>query len=616
MFNEEQKRAIEAGMGPKMIIAGAGTGKTTVITHRIIELINKGIKPEKIFAMTFTNKATEEMRERVVKEKGILGASVKISTFHSFALKILRLFPFGLPTDFDETFSVIDEKDKLKIIKKEKKRVGIDTARETKKEISVVSKYKNNEAVGLETNLSKKNRKVFELYQSYLENNNLLDFDDILVYFLKALEKEKFYESLSKRIDYILVDEFQDTNVLQYEILKKIILETKNIFVVGDPDQSIYKFRGAEYKNTENFNLEFEPEIISLKTNYRSTQEILDFSNHLINNNERLEPKFLKGLKSDLESVTIKNFKDYQEELHFIVNKIKKINLKDKSVAVIYRNNKQSSFFEQELTKNNVPHIVFGDMNFFDRLEIKFMINLCHIIKEPHNDHYIGEIINVPKRGISDKRLEIIKAKKGVSETVFESIETPHIFGFPKKTEKALGEFKEMMDAIILRSQKSGEIKEFFEKTLKLLGYTEDILDREEDFRMENIDIFINSFFPKDTGEKSVREVIVEAMDEIVLTSPSEKGDMDEKVVLTTFHRAKGLEFDFVFLPFLQEGVVPSLIDTTDYETEEIEEERRVFYVGVTRAKEELNLSFSYYYRQFGEPMKTPSRFLLEGQNF
>lgn len=611
-LNKEQIEAVNHKDGPCLVIAGAGSGKTKVLTSRIAKLIEDGVNPYNILAITFTNKAAKEMRDRLTN-MNIFGADkVFVGTFHSFGLKIIRenLDKLGL----DRNFSILDSDDVLSIIKKILKDNHLDPKQVspsfiknrisfiknellTEKEISVYF-TDNNEQIVLD---------VYRDYDNILRNNNSVDFDDLLVLPTRLLQKnEDILLRYQEHFKYILIDEYQDTNEVQYQLTKLLAREHENLFVVGDPDQSIYMFRGANYKNILNFENDYhDVKIIPLLMNYRSTQNILNAANGVISHNlERKDKKLLSNLGIG-EKIKFTSSYDEKHEITLVVEQINKLinkGYKYKDIAVFYRTNAQSRVAEEGILKANIPYKVVGSYYFYSRKEIKNLICYLRMIVNPHDDVSLRRIINVPKRGIGDKYISDLEKKaKENNISMFDAIDDKK--GMP---------FKEL----ILKLQKDSEnlsLTELVDKILeesKMIKELEEENNLESELRIDNLNEFrsITASFESRTGSVDISEFL----EEISLVADIEEHKVsDDAVTLMTLHSAKGLEFKVVFIIGMEDGIFPHQNSFT--EQGGLEEERRLCYVGITRAKERLYLSNAKKRMLYGkENITVPSRFLKE----
>mgnify|MGYP001048265862 FL=1 len=617
-LNDEQRKAVTYESGPLFVVAGAGTGKTKTLTSRIGYLIKyKNIEPYNILAVTFTNKAAREMKERLLDMVGPHAEGTTISTFHSFGLKVLRKFIEELPYGLTSNFSVIDDEDSKKIIKDVTKELNLDAKEYPLRFMrNFISNYKTKRETFIEDD---NYERIFQAYKKYLLKNNLLDFDDLLIYTHELLDQsEKTRTYLQTRYTQILVDEFQDTDKIQYAIISIMASLHKNLFVVGDPDQSIYSFRGADYENTKKFLNEFGNQHI-LDLNYRSTNKILSKANKLIKHNQ-VRP-FEKDLKSDLgegsDIIYMPSDSDYRESA-MVVNEIRRLiasgSYQYEDIAILYRNNSLSRHFEDALIQMGLPYVIYGGISFYERLEIKDILAYVRVILNPHQDFYVKRIINTPKRQIgltTISKLEQHAHETGLS--MFDAIESLDV---NKPTKERLLTFKNLIKDLRLKLEQIDKLKEIVMMVFKETGYQQMLIDEKDDVateRMENIKELSSVFYQADFIYKgSIIEKTIQLLDQIALYTDLDKKDSDGDVIkLSTYHQVKGLEFKVVFMVAMEEGIFPS--SHSNYNPEELEEERRIAYVGVTRAKEKLYLSYAYQRVLYGQFLdQTPSRFIKE----
>jgi len=602
-LNNEQKKAATFKDGPCLVIAGAGSGKTKVLTTRIANLIENGVKPYNILAITFTNKAAGEMRERV---NNIINAhDAFIGTFHSFGLKIIRensaLF------NLTSAFTLIDTEDQTSIIKKIMKDINITDKMISPAFIkSKISFIKNNMLSDSEIAnfLISENEKIavkiYYEYEKILKRNNTLDFDDLLKKPVELLEK---YQDKFK---YILIDEYQDTNEVQYKLVKLLSKKYLNLFVVGDPSQSIYAFRGANYQNILNFEKDFKGcTVIKLPQNYRSTQTILDAANEVISHNkQRKDLDLFSDLGQGVKIKYIRTFNDSMENKR-VVDEIQKLyeeGYNRKDMAIFYRTNAQSRSIEDALVKANIPYKVFGSFYFYKRKEIKDLLAYLKLIANPSDDVSLERVINEPKRKIGDKTIENLREKaRSLNISMFEAIDSG----------KEL-EFKNLILNLIEIS-KDTSITGLIDKTLELSKMKETYENDkslESDIRLENLMEFrsVSETYEKETGNVNLSDFLMEVS--LVSDAAEYSADADA-VTLMTVHSAKGLEFKVVFIIGLEENIMP--ISKALYDDEELEEERRLMYVAITRAREKLYLLNAGRRMLYGNmQMNPPSRFISE----
>lgn len=609
-LNNEQKKAATFKDGPCLVIAGAGSGKTKVLTTRIANLIENGVKPYNILAITFTNKAAGEMRERV---NNIINAhDAFIGTFHSFGLKIIRensaLF------NLTSAFTLIDTEDQTSIIKKIMKDINITDKMISPAFIkSKISFIKNNMLSDSEISnfLISENEKIavkiYYEYEKILKRNNTLDFDDLLKKPVELFNNNKeVLEKYQDKFKYILIDEYQDTNEVQYKLVKLLSKKYLNLFVVGDPSQSIYAFRGANYQNILNFEKDFKGcTVIKLPQNYRSTQTILDAANEVISHNkQRKDLDLFSDLGQGVKIKYIRTFNDSMENKR-VVDEIQKLyeeGYNRKDMAIFYRTNAQSRSIEDALVKANIPYKVFGSFYFYKRKEIKDLLAYLKLIANPSDDVSLERVINEPKRKIGDKTIENLREKaRSLNISMFESIDSG----------KEL-EFKNLILNLIEIS-KDTSITGLIDKTLELSKMKETYENDkslESDIRLENLMEFrsVSETYEKETGNVNLSDFLMEVS---LVSDAAEYSTDADAVTLMTVHSAKGLEFKVVFIIGLEENIMP--ISKALYDDEELEEERRLMYVAITRAKEKLYLLNAGRRMLYGNmQMNPPSRFISE----
>lgn len=609
-LNNEQKKAATFKDGPCLVIAGAGSGKTKVLTTRIANLIENGVKPYNILAITFTNKAAGEMRERV---NNIINAhDAFIGTFHSFGLKIIRensaLF------NLTSAFTLIDTEDQTSIIKKIMKDINITDKMISPAFIkSKISFIKNNMLSDSEIAnfLISENEKIavkiYYEYEKILKRNNTLDFDDLLKKPVELFNSNKeVLEKYQDKFKYILIDEYQDTNEVQYKLVKLLSKKYLNLFVVGDPSQSIYAFRGANYQNILNFEKDFKGcTVIKLPQNYRSTQTILDAANEVISHNkQRKDLDLFSDLGQGVKIKYIRTFNDSMENKR-VVDEIQKLyeeGYSRKDMAIFYRTNAQSRSIEDALVKANIPYKVFGSFYFYKRKEIKDLLAYLKLIANPSDDVSLERVINEPKRKIGDKTIENLREKaRSLNISMFEAIDSG----------KEL-EFKNLILNLIEIS-KDTSITGLIDKTLelsKMKEIYENDKSLESDIRLENLMEFrsVSETYEKETGNVNLSDFLMEVS---LVSDAAEYSTDADAVTLMTVHSAKGLEFKVVFIIGLEENIMP--ISKALYDDEELEEERRLMYVAITRAKEKLYLLNAGRRMLYGNmQMNPPSRFISE----
>ncbi len=606
LLNDMQRRAVLKTEGPVLILAGAGSGKTRVITNRIAYLIEEcGVNPWNIMAITFTNKAAGEMRERVDDMVGFGSESIWVSTFHSSCVKILRRYIDRI--GYENSFTIYDTDDQKSVMKDICKKLQIDTKNLKEKTILGYISSAKNEMISPER-YAKENAgdyhmsRVAEAYKEYqqtLKKNNALDFDDLLVLAVELFRQcPDVLEHYQERFKYIMVDEYQDTNTVQFEFVSLLADKYKNLCVVGDDDQSIYKFRGANIQNILNFEKVFpETTVIKLEQNYRSTGNILDAANEVIRNNFGRKAKKLWTEKDEGELITLKTFDNGFEEAEFIARDIKN-GVESGSVAYndcacLYRTNAQSRLIEEKLIQNNIPYKLIGGVNFYQRKEVKDMLAYLKTIDNGRDDVAVKRIINVPKRGIgatSLSRVEDYAAAHGLS--FFEALmDCERIPGLGK----AVGKINEFVNFIRVQRSKLGynSLKEILESIMDGTGYIEELKteNTEESLaRVENVEELLSKLV---TYEQSTDEpTLAGFLEEVALIADIDSlENSSDYVVLMTIHSAKGLEFPRVYLSGMEDGVFPSYMCINSDDPTDIEEERRLCYVAITRAMKKLTMT-------------------------
>lgn len=612
-LNERQKEAVITTEGPVLVIAGAGSGKTKVLTTRIAYLIeNKKVNSENILAITFTNKAAKEMKDRV---SNILKRDVRrmhISTFHSFGVEILR--EYGYLVNIDKNFTILDSDDSLKVIKIIIDDMNLNKTISPKHVKEVISSYKNKLVLPEEAEKNTytfEEKQIVDIYEKYnkkLYNSNSVDFDDLLLIPYLILDKyNAVLEYFQEKYKYILIDEYQDTNDAQYFLVKMLSAKYKNLFVVGDSDQSIYSFRGANYKNILNFTKDFpNAKVIKLEQNYRSTNNILSIANNVIKNNIERSHKDLWSSLGDGEKVKFNQLNTEEDEVNYVISEIKKIsNQYDyDDIAIIYRTNAQSRLFEQLFINNVIPFKLVGSFGFFNKKEIKDLIAYLKLIDNPKDDISFLRIVNYPTRGIGNKTIENIQRKANLSNlSLYESIE---------EDDKKLTLFKNLIEEI-KDNYENISLKSLVERICEKTNLLETIKkdnDLESSIREENIKEFITYV---DNYEKENNSSLREFLENLILFSDRENNNENEekKVNLMTVHAVKGLEFKVVFVVGLEESLFPYQLSLEN--VQDIEEERRLYYVAVTRAKEKLYLLSAKRRYAFAKISYNPiSRFVYE----
>ena len=621
-LNENQRKAAEKIEGPVLILAGAGSGKTRTVTYRIAHMIKeKNISPLNILALTFTNKAAREMKERAEELIGEENSyNLVVSTFHSFAVRILKTYSERI--GYGRNFNIYDVDDQKSIITKIKKEMNIKDDIAPGRIANRISKLKE-DGVGLDEvsrQLDLKipaNRLFYDIYKKYdevLKANNAMDFSDLLLNARRLLDDKYVLDIIQNRYQYIVVDEYQDTNNIQYEIINLIAAKYRNICVVGDEDQSIYAFRGANIENILNFEKDYpDAYTIKLERNYRSTKRILDTANELIRNNKSSKGKKLWTDGSEGEKIKIFNAKTPYDEAEFIVKEIKaksKSGVDYKDMTILYRTNAQSRVLEEKLLEGNVPYKIYGGMQFFQRKEIKDILAYLNLLNNRNDNHNFYRIINVPKRSIGEKTLEkiaeIANERNIPMLDALQFVDETNIRGAVKNT---LKDFYNMIQGIYLGLDELS-VKEVFDEVITKTKYFDSIEDNKED-RVKNIEELLNSIIELEKRNPHIS--LADYLDMVSLTASTDEMEENENFVkLMTIHSSKGLEFDYVFIAGMEDGLFPSC--SFESSEEEIEEERRLCYVAVTRAKKELYISYASERMTWGQMNynRKPSRFIYE----
>lgn len=613
-LNDRQKEAVLASDGPLLILAGAGSGKTSVLTTKVAYLIEeKGIDPRNIVAITFTNKAAKEMKERIIKLVGPKGYDIQISTFHSFGLRIIKENYERL--GYEKNFTIIDSDDSLTVIKKLLKDMNIDTTRCNPKFVKNQISSAKNEMVTPEKYSSLVNDeisdityKAYKKYQETLLRNNSLDFDDLLIKPIELFSKHPDvcgqYQELFK---YIFIDEYQDTNEAQYLLSKMISAKYKNICVVGDDSQSIYSWRGANFRNILNFEKDYkDAKVILLEQNYRSTKTILNAANSVIKNNVQKKDKNLWTENETGEKIKYVRAIDEKDEASFVTREIK--NLKEQGaslddMAVLYRTNAQSRTIEEGFLNSNIPYRIVGAFAFYSRKEIKDLLAYLKLIYNTKDDVSLMRVINYPKRGIGAKTIDNLSMDAVLNNSsMFEVIEK----GKELEFKKMILEMKEKSESLSLT--------ETIDMVLDKSGIRSDLESEhtlEADIRLENLEEFksITKTFEEESGIASLEDFLNEVS--LVSDVNDQKNDDAPKVTLMTTHAVKGLEFKYVFVIGMEENIFPHVNCIEG--PEGLEEERRLCYVAITRAKKKLYLLNALKRTLFGRTsVNMPSRFIAE----
>ena len=613
-LNDRQKEAVVNTDGPMLILAGAGSGKTKVLTTKVAYLIEeKNIDPSNILAITFTNKAAKEMKERIFKLEGNSAFYIQISTFHSFGLKILKENCELL--GYEKNFTILDSDDSLSIIKKIMKELNIDANKYNPKAIKNVISNNKNEIIDPEkyslyvnTDFDEIALEVYRKYEKSLKINNAVDFDDLLILPLKLFNNNPgVLQKYQEKYKYVFIDEYQDTNEPQYILSKMISAKYKNITVVGDADQAIFTWRGANYKNILNFEKDYkDAKVVLLEENYRSTKTILNAANNVIKNNKVRKEKNLWTQNEEGSKITYYKAFDEKDESNYVVNEIKKLiekGVNPKDICVLYRANAQSRTVEEAFLTSNISYNIVGSYAFYNRKEIKDLIAYLKLIYNNKDDVSLLRVINYPKRGIGNKAIENLAIKSNVlDKSLYEVIDSG----------KEL-EFKNMIEEI-KKEESHLTLTELIDMVLDKSGMKKSLEDEksiEADIRLENLEEFKSIAKAMEINEGIVS--LEELLDKLALVSDvsEQKNDNEDKVTLMTMHAVKGLEYDYVFVVGVEEGLFPhsNSLESND----ELEEERRLCYVAITRAKKKLYLINARSRILYGKvSSNVPSRFINE----
>ena len=627
-LNDMQKEAVCTTEGPLLVLAGAGSGKTTVLVNRIAYMMqNNGVSPYNILAITFTNKAANEMKTRIEAIIGSASEGMWISTFHSSCVRILRncIDKIG----FSKNFVIYDSDDTKTVIKDCLKELNLDDKIFSPKSVSAQLSKAKDELIGPSEYAQKnandyrlsKIAQVYSLYQEKLKRNNALDFDDLIFFTVKILkENEDVLKIYQNKFKYIMVDEYQDTSTAQYMLISLLAAGTRNICVVGDDDQSIYKFRGANIRNILDFEKEFDDaKIIKLEQNYRSTKNILNAANAVIKNNNERKSKTLWTGNDDGEAISLFTGYNEREEASFIAEEIERAVANGESYsdfAILYRTNVQSRVIEDTFVRNVIPHKILSGLRFYDRKEIKDIIAYLRVVLNPDDDVSLMRIINEPKRGIGKTTMDKAAFLSGYhNKSLFKIISEPDKYPEIIRSSSKFISFTNLIYDL-RKLSKTLELTKFIERVLYETGYAAALeLENtiESQTRLENIKEFISvaAEFEKNDDEASFETFL----ENVTLISGIDTYDESEDyVVMMTVHSAKGLEFPTVFLVGMEDGLFPSLKGTSEQDDmEDLEEERRLCYVAITRAKKKLYVSNAQMRTIFGQTTyQRPSRFIEE----
>lgn len=625
-LNPKQKEAVFCTEGPLLILAGAGSGKTRVLTHRVAYLIEeKQVNPWNILAITFTNKAAGEMRERVDKLVGFGAESIWVSTFHSSCVRILRRHIEYL--GYSTSFSIYDSDDQKTLMKQVFKAMDIDTKQFKERAVlSAISSAKDKligpEEFLLNAGQDFRERKIGEIYKEYqkqLRKNNALDFDDLIVKTVELFKNNpEVLNYYQERFRYIMVDEYQDTNMAQFELVRLLASKYRNLCVVGDDDQSIYRFRGADIGNILSFEETFPgTKVIKLEQNYRSTQNILNAANGVIRHNRGRKDKTLWTANDEGGPITFRQFDTAKEEADFVARQIRDSGYAYKDQAVLYRTNAQSRLLEERCIFYNVPYRMVGGVNFYQRKEIKDVLAYLKTVANGVDDLSVLRIINVPKRGIgaaSMAKVTAFASEHGLS--LYGALKEAHqVPGLGKAAEKIKKFVAQMEHFRVVANSEDFGLRDLIEGIVDDTGYRQELEEEgevEAQTRLENIEELINKAVSYE--EDSEHPSLDEFLEQVALVADIDSlDDSEERVTLMTLHSAKGLEFPKVYLVGMEDGLFPGMMSITSDDRTEMEEERRLCYVGITRAKKELVLTCARQRMVNGETRYCkPSRFLDE----
>jgi DNA helicase II / ATP-dependent DNA helicase PcrA len=619
-LNPQQREAVTHGDGPLLVLAGAGSGKTRVITYRIAWLIGeRAIHPAKILAVTFTNKAANEMLHRVDQLVPAGGYRPWIGTFHSTSLRILRRYADRL--GFTKSFAVYDTSDQMTLVRRCMRELNVnDEAFPPRSVLSRISNAKN-ELIGPaeyeKTNLDFFGARVAEIYRQYqkkLREFDAMDFDDLIGNYVRLLEEhEDVRAELHDRFQHLLIDEYQDTNRAQYVLVKLLAGEKGNLVAVGDEDQSIYRFRGADINNILNFEKDFPgAKIVKLEQNYRSTGNILDAATGVVSNNIARKGKTLFTQGGAGDPVRVVTCSNEREEAQFVIEKMSTLRSKYKltDFAVLFRTNAQSRPFEEELLRANVPYSVVGGVKFYERAEIKDLLSFVRLSVRPHDTPSVERVINVPTRGIGDTTVASLNERAAASDVSLWTVIEGNLDFLPSRAAKAVREFREIVHD--LQRAATNPIPDFIDYVMLRTGYRrmlQESRDLQDESRLENLDELLNS--AREYYEQNPNATLADYLDSLTLISDLDRYVAEKGVTLMTLHSAKGLEYKVVFLVGMEEGILPH--SQSQEQSDELEEERRLCYVGMTRARELLFCMHALERRLHGRfREQNPSPFLEE----
>lgn len=629
-LNKEQLDAVQTINGPMLILAGAGSGKTKVLTCRIAHLLQQGVRPYRILAITFTNKAAAEMRERVDRMAGAAARDVWLFTFHAFCARLLRYELENL-SGYANNFAIYDTSDSKNLIKQVLKEMNLDEKRfPLPAIISHISNAKNalllpdayaREASGY---YEQQVAKIYDAYQKKLQANNAVDFDDLLLLALRLLqENPAVREKYQRKFDYLMVDEYQDTNHAQYLLTKLLAAGHRNICVVGDADQSIYGWRGADIQNILDFEKDYpDAKLVKLEQNYRSTQVILDAANAVIDNNSGRKPKNLWTANGNGSEIIYYQANDERDEARYVIENMQKLQLNEGAklgdMAVLYRTNAQSRVFEEMLIKSGIAYTMVGGTKFYERKEIKDALAYLRLLYNPHDSLSLLRIINVPRRGIGDATLARLQEYANASgQSLFEVVtNAADVPGLASRFANKLDELSELLFELMGEAV-DVPVKQLLDDVLLKTGYLEELQsskDPQDESRVENLKemLSVTEEFAVKCERNGEEPTLENFLADVALVADIDDAELgEEAVTLMTLHSAKGLEFPNVFLVGMEEGIFPH--SRTLMNENEIEEERRLCYVGITRAEKHLFLSNARTRTIYGRTQYyTPSRFLQE----
>ncbi len=626
-LNKEQKEAVLHTEGPLLILAGAGSGKTRVLTFRIAYLIEeKSVYPSNILAITFTNKAAKEMKERV--QSLISGTdNMWISTFHSTCVRILRKNVESLK-DYKKNFVIYDSKDQEALVKECLKELNLNEKnfpfRAVSAEISSAKDMLMTPEKFYDRNMhdmrKRKLADIYKLYQKKLQKNNALDFDDILYKTVELFElNPDILQYYQNKFKYIMVDEYQDTNYCQYTLIRLLAKQHKNLCVVGDDDQSIYSWRGADIGNILNFEKDFPgAKVVKLEQNYRSTQVILDAANSVIRNNSARKNKHLWTENGEGRSIIFHSAMDEWGEANFIMSEVDRLIAEENrdlgDFAILYRTNAQSRVLEEACMSNGIPYRIVGGFKFYDRKEVKDILGYLRVLQNPDEDLSLKRIINIPKRGIGTTTLDaIVEYARTTGDSLFGALlEVDNIAGVSTKAKKGIKEFVKLMSDLMGIAE-TEKVSKILKEVLDRIGYIEELQkdgDEQSQTRVENVKELLSATLEFEA--KNEAAALPDFLEQMALMSDIDNVDEGKSaLIMMTLHSAKGLEYPFVFISGMEEGVFPS--QRSYFEEKQMEEERRLMYVGITRAEQRLYLTAAFERTLYGNTTyNTVSQFVKE----